>query len=184
MKRRAILSGLIVMVVVCANAQADVISGQIDQLPDSQITGFGDGTNDIRFFWSIRYYNEGYCYGSANEPWWPTVNAELAIATGVTDITQITDASLYLYTDENVLIHDAIYNPNGIGDFVICHNVNSGHYGVMRIDYINCIDPMLPLAEMDCTWWFQTDGTCNFSSAPEPSSLALLLCGALAWRRR
>jgi hypothetical protein len=52
MKRSTIL-GLIGMVVVCANAQADVISGQIDQLPDSQITGFGDGIHDIRFFWSV-----------------------------------------------------------------------------------------------------------------------------------
>ena len=182
MKRSTIL-GLVVLVAVSASAPAAVISGQIDQLPESQITQFGDGDHDIVFFWSIRYFNEGFCYGSANEPWWPGVNADVAIATGVTDVSQITNASQYQLVDSSILIHDAFYNANGIGDFVVCRNVDTGHYGVLRIDFINYIDPLLPYAEMDCTWWFQSDGTGDFSSVPEPTSLMLLGLGLLIRRR-
>ncbi len=182
MKRRTIL-GLVVVVVACANANASVISGQISQLSDSQITGFGDGTHDIRLFWSVRNYNEGYLYGSSYAPWWPTLNSDLALAPGVTDISQICDASSYTFVDSNLVVRDAFANPNQVGDFVVYHNINTGHYGVLRIDYINCISMAMPIAELNASWWFQTDGTCDFSSVPEPAGLVLLLCSAL-WRRR
>jgi MYXO-CTERM domain-containing protein len=164
---------------LCASAHATVISGTISDWSESgPVLQIGDGANHVSIWWSINTYDRGWFYGSGF-----TGDSDVAFASGVTDVTQITDASIYSYTSGSIGPQgDADYNANGIGDFIVWNNINTGHYGVLRLDDIDVIDLSIPLAELDGTWWFQTDGTGNF--VPTPSTLVLLGLGALAARRR
>ncbi len=176
--KRSILA-LAASSVLCAGAHADVISGTITNWPESgSFMTVGDGTNSVTMWWSINYYDLGWFYGSAYG-----TGTDIAVATGITDVTQITDASTFSYTNSYVgPIGDADYNTNGIGTFLAWRNTTTGYYGVLRVDDIHSVDPSQPYGELDGTWWFQTDGTGNF--VPTPSTLALLGMGALVTRRR
>jgi hypothetical protein len=68
--------------------------------------------------------------------------------------------------------------------------VTTSHYGVLRIDDIWTPSKEVLDSMLDGTWWFQTDGTGDFSGSqetPEPATSLLLLVGAaalVAFRRR
>ncbi|MFG0251971.1 MAG: PEP-CTERM sorting domain-containing protein [Phycisphaerales bacterium JB038] len=173
------LFALTASAVCCAGIQADVITGTITDWPESgPFMTVGDGNNSVTMWWSINYYDLGWFYGSSYG-----TGTDVAVATGITDVTQISDASIFNYTSSYVgPIGDADYNGNGIGTFLAWRNTTTGYYGVLRVDDIDYIDPDQPYAELDGTWWFQTDGSGNF--VPAPSTLALLGLGALTLRRR
>lgn len=142
------------------NVDAEVITGTITDWPESGLVmAIGDGVNDVHAWWSISSSDEGWFYGSGF-----TGNSDVAHAVGVTDVRQITDASIYSYTDEVIgPFCDADCDPDSVGEFIVWRNIN-GYYGVLRIDDIVVQDIDAPEATLSGTWWFQTDGTPDFSA--------------------
>lgn len=149
-------------------AQAVVTSGQVTSVFDSQTFSFGDGANMVTGYWSINTDHKGYFYGSPNK---------VAFAAGVSDISQLTDASAFAFTSTYVgPLCDAACAPNGVGDFVLWRNAG-GYYGAMRIDQIHYDGFSGPTtATLNGTWWFQSDGTPALA-VPEPGQYALWLSG-------
>ncbi len=166
----------ILLVALPLSANADVITGNIVDWPESgpNIT-IGDGINDVTLFWSIATLDFGFFYGSGF-----TGDSDVAIATGVTDISQITDASIFDFTADSVgPVGDADVDPMGIGTFLVWNNINTGYYGVLRVDDIYSTTGSFFDTFLNGTWWFQTDGSGDFSmrEVPEPGILPLLAIG-------
>lgn len=94
----------------------------------------------------------------------PSFNYALA---DVPTISAINNAgNLNYILNQNVL--DATTNPSGIGGFVVHYNAENGYYGVMRVDdvYDRQENPeCLVIGKVDFTWWFQTNGSDDFSDA-------------------
>lgn len=149
-------------------AQAVMTSGQITDVRDSHTFSFGDGTNKVPGNWSVNTDHKGYFYGSLNQ---------VAFAAGVSDISQLTDASAFAFTSGYFgPLCDAACAPNGVGDFVLWRNAE-GYYGALRIDQIHYdgfSDPTT--ATLSGTWWFQSDGSPALA-VPEPGQYALWLSG-------
>ena len=167
------------------SAPAAVITGNITGWVESgPLQVIGDGSNSVTLWWSINTTDRGFFYGSGF-----TGDSDVAVATGVGDIAEIVDASVFAYTSGAVgPVCDADCATNGVGQFLVYNNLNSGYFGALRID--NIIGSGLD-ATVDLTWWFQTDGSGNFgrpASVPEPGLLGLLGLGllgmGLARRRR
>ena len=113
-------------------------------------------------------------------------DTDVALASGVTDISQITNASSYTFTDYYIDVNDA-QSKWGIGDFVVMHNKVSDYYGVLRIDDIRPVPLNQPSAPfdglLDATWWFDRDHGTDFSGpatmlppVPEPSFYGVGAC--------
>lgn len=172
---------LILLAILPVAANADIITGTINDWPEAgPVETIGDGFNSVSMFWSINTQDRGFFYGSGF-----TGDSDVTIAAGVTDVTEIVDASIYAYTSSFVgPVCDADCDAFGVGTFLIWNNIGTGFYGVLRVD-----DIFVPggndffNATLDATWWFQTDGTGDFSSfvapVPEPGTLALLGIGVL-----
>jgi hypothetical protein len=163
------------------SVQATVISGTITNWEgDGPAETIGDGVHRVTLYWSINTYDKGWFYRGYDL--YDSALSKVAFATGVTDISQISDASIFSFFDTQGIgpYCDADSDPDGTGDFIVWKNMTTGHYGVLRIDDIAVIDIHVPLATLDGTWWFQTDGTGDFSSVPEPSSFLLFFCGQAA----
>lgn len=207
---RLIASICLLACVVCALpdlTQADIITGQITDwrttitTPASQNRRvLGDGVNHVTGCWTMasNYYDAGATppAGVPAESVWlyssdyvGSDDTDVAWAQGVTDVSQIVDASAYTFVPPlgSFRFATAQGNPDGsgIGWFAVLRNVNTGYYGVLRCDDLRTVivgrDRFF---YFDATWWFQTDGSANFSSVPEPASLSLLGLGALALLRR
>jgi hypothetical protein len=83
------------------------------------------------------------------------LDTAVARAPGVTHISQITDAS-------SLDFDDWVQGPVPEGEFVVFHNQDTGYYAAMRIDDIRPHGP--DDAVMDAMWYFQPDGSDDFSS--------------------
>jgi hypothetical protein len=172
---------------------AQIFSGTIsnyqDSAPPPALT-FGDGLHSVTLSWSVHEVNSsGYFYAQSD--------TEVALATNVSSINQITDAGIFSFTTGSL---DSYYiGPisdvgitGGLNSFVVLRS-NSGFYGVLRIDDI--FRYPVPInhgtyssySGLNATWWFQSNGSGNFSTVPEPRTttiLAALSLGALYLRRR
>ncbi len=139
------------------SADTSIISGRVVNWSDSlNLTKtIGDFKNHVSLSWSQSGGSSGFFYGSDF-----LVDSDVAFATDVTEISQITDASIFDFISSSVGPHcDADCDPDGVGDFIVWRNKTTGHYGVLRIDDI---DSNFLLSG---TWWFQTDGSSDFSNA-------------------
>lgn len=170
---------------------AAILSGTISDWNESaEVRAIGDGTNHVSFWWSINSLEpqRGWFYGSVF-----TGDSDVAWAQGATDISDITDAESFNFTsthvDKGITLGTGTFG-NDVGDFLVFRNNATHHYGVFRPDSIYRVNPNNPEIGFNTaltgTWWFQTDGTGNFSAVPEPATLAGLGigCAALLRRRR
>lgn len=135
-----------------------VITGSITNQPDYQTYTITDGSHSAQFLWSEASPGlSAWIYG--------TYNTFVALATGITDVTQITNAAVYAPFSSSSIgpVSDADGN-GGIGEFVVLQST-SGYYAVVRIDDVQDDDTL------NATWWFQTNGTGDFSGAIGPATL-------------
>ena len=138
-----------------------VITGNMTNQPDYQTYTISDGTHSTSFLWSENI--------PGSTAWiYAAFDTYVAIATGITNITQITNAADYAFltSASNPIgpVSDAGAN-GGIGTFVILKNYLDNYYAVVRIDDVQDDDTL------NATWWFQTDGSADFSSFAPPASL-------------
>jgi hypothetical protein len=129
----------------------------------------GDGASFVTAWWSCGCgpTESGYFYGSLHSQ---VADSDVAWASGVSDIQQLTDASLFSFTNHATpLLLE--------GHFVVYRSTVSGHYAALRVDDIYGSDTYNTF--LDATWWFQTDGTDNLANIPEPSSSHLGIVGLL-----
>lgn len=136
-----------------------VVTGSIINLADSGTYTVTDGTNSADFYWSLAGPGaSGYVYA--------TFSTYVALATGVTNIAQITNAAGFSFVTSayNSIgpVLDAGAN-GGIGQFVVLRNKNSGNYAVVRMDDV------LNNGSLNATWWFLSQsGSTNFGCVPPP----------------
>ncbi len=127
----------------------DVKTGFIDDWFESGHTfafdNYVSNTTDIVAWWSLASSNSGWFYGY-------NASTKVAIARGVTDITQVTDASVYAYEDWSV-------GPVRPGEFVLFYNTQTRYYAAFKVDRIYQTGALISI-----TWYFQADGSADFSS--------------------
>jgi len=176
------------VLLMASSAQATVITGNINKTfaTDWPVNGniaFGNGTNGVIFGWNSSGGHEAQFVGSSDLE---SSDSNVAFATGVTNIFQIADASIFSFNAGYIGPYfDATLDPDGVGDFIVARNISTGHYGVLRINDIQFDDAGVDnfdVISLNGTWWFQTDGTGDFSSissVPEPSAYMLFGVGLL-----
>ena len=130
-----------------------VVIGTIEGWPESGYIFLFDDyvsiVSEIQAWWSINQLSpdRGWFYGYNS-------STEVSHVTGITDICEITDASIYSYSNWSV-------GPVDEGDFVLFHNVDTDYYAAFRVDDIygsGALDSYL-----DTTWYLQEDGSPDFS---------------------
>lgn len=185
---------------------AAIVTGTIEErvapINGQFIRTIGDGVNNVQVYLNFGYYTptnralgfNGRFAGFTNpEPSDAQTNSEIAFVPNVIDPSQLGDVSQLTFTsfalDEYVMavawsaVHPNPAVPTGL---VVHRNVNTGHYAVVRLnDMWGYQNQAFQGAMANLTWWFQTDGTGDFSSVPSPAGLSVLaLAGLPALRRR
>ncbi|QOJ24277.1 MAG: PEP-CTERM sorting domain-containing protein [Gammaproteobacteria bacterium] len=184
---------MLVAMFMISTVQAKVITGTIKSyfVGEAPVPGtmlFSDGVDHMFVPWTSTFSIDNplvFFFGS-NDPSSIFVPSDyltdVGFAAGITDISQITDASIFSFFNGYI-------GPNKSGDFVVVRNTFTGHYGALRIDSVESNNTYFPDgliffgSILNGTWWIQTDGTGNFSSlaspVPEPSAFMLLSIGVL-----
>ncbi len=165
-----------------AQVSDTVISGTIENWPEGgpeNLMTIGDGVNHVTMDWSVnRASSRGWFYGRGS-----THDSDVAYAPGISSISELTNAESLNFTGSSIGPYcDASCASNTVGDFIVWRNIHTGYYGALRIDDI--YPASLPL--LKGTWWFQTNGSDNFSNIPESSSIllaAMAIMGLLLKRR-
>lgn len=180
-------------------ADAEVISGSLLDVGLNEFgfnSGvFGDGTNSVEFIAQFAWWTEGsggmWFYGSEfNYDDESLAKSEVAFVPDVLDVSLITDASSYSYTTDalanSVAVTGGPQLHGSLTGLVLLRNQATGHFGALRLDGMRVENPWTFNADgIDVTWWFQTDGTGDFSSVPSPGTASVLLAPLLgACRRR
>ncbi len=175
--KQLVLATLLCMLSV-APARAAVLTGLIGALPETVKTfSWGDGTHNLFQQWSVKNSeSSGWFYGSAYSS---SSNADVYVYVGLSNPTTIANAAAFPYSSHSIWASE--------GDTVFFRGTN-GYYGAWRIDDIYPTDNppgVYPYAYLRGAWYFQSDGSANFT--PEPTTLSLLAAGGLlvtAKRRR
>jgi hypothetical protein len=167
--------------VALSSTHAAVYTGSIVDLPESAPYGysFGDGTHSVTLGWSVNYTDRsGFFYRNSS--------TEVAVATGVSSINQITDAGAFTFTTPAAYdvgpVFDVPYT-GGLNSFIVLKNSGNNFYGVVRLDDIFRYSTPInygtysSYSGLNATWWFQSDGTGNFALVPEPGAMSLLGLG-------
>ena len=180
------VSGLVLVPAV----QAQLLTGFIRNYADSYppVT-FGDGVHSVSLSWSVNHPDHSGWFYRVGQ-------TEVALALGVTSVEQITDAGSYSFTTPASYYIGPVFDVGYTGGpdlFIVLKNTQDDYFGVVRTDDVFRYDTPIDhgtwasYSGLNATWWFQPNGTGDFSPVPEPSVLALLGLGALAlviWRRR
>ena len=96
------------VLLIASSAQASVISGTVTSSwddggagsPGSSPIEFGDGVHSVTSFWAAESLHRGVIVGSVYPQFETSTHySDVAFAVGVTDISQITDASIFSFTD-------------------------------------------------------------------------------------
>lgn len=165
--RFALILFFVVGLSACSYAQ--IITGTLENFPDSGIKQFGDGNNHVTLFYSQNINGRGWFYGDNF-----TGDSEVAFAgSEITDVTQITNAESLTYFAESIGPHcDSDCDPEGSGDFLVWRNKNTGYYGALRVDDIVFFPSYIIQGfqypdtwRLNATWYFQTNGTGDFSNS-------------------
>lgn len=154
------------------NCEGEVIGGTFIGYPATSncfTTSFGDGINYINtsWHWWIWWHNDFENDEEGVGFTWPGTDLSFNYANAeVKNIKEISEAECYEYS-EYLYVHDAETN-DGIGTFVSHYNMDNGYYGIIRVDDFYDFswdnDPD-GIGKIDFTWWFQTNGSDDFSSA-------------------
>lgn len=152
-----------------AQVSDTVISGTIEDWPEGgpeNLMTIGDGLNHVTMDWSVAIpSSQGWFYGSG-----AMIDSDVAHAPGISSISQLTNAESLNFTNDSIGPYcDTSCASNTVGDFIVWRNIHTGFYGALRIDDIY----PGPLPLLRGTWWFQSNGSDNFSNIPEPSSIFL-----------
>jgi len=104
-------------------AYGSVVSGTISEWRESTFSNqIGDGQHNLSVFWSYNTIHRGFFYdksvGSSNGGGSGAVS--VAYVSGVTDISQISDASIFSPTSYSVgPLCDATCSRTGVGSFLV-----------------------------------------------------------------
>lgn len=176
------LALVVALFLIPYSASAAIWTGSLQGVQGSQDPFYwGDGVNDLFQEWSVnRSSCCGWFYGSS----YSISNADVYVFSGLAGPTTIADASIFDYVDSSTQTSPGPYGPSWAawaqeGDTVFFHGVN-GYYGAWYIEDIY-YDPANPMdyASLDGTWYFQDNGSANFtnSNVPLPNALWLLFSG-------
>lgn len=94
-------------------------------------------------------------------------NVDIYVYEGLTDPTTISDATILTYSSSTAIAED--------GDTVFFRGTN-GYYGAWRIDeiYPNPLGEQFPYTYLNGQWYFQDDGTGNFTPVPGAFLLGMI----------
>ncbi|MGH7242874.1 MAG: hypothetical protein ACREJD_05595 [Phycisphaerales bacterium] len=184
---------------------AAIVTGTIEErvapMNGYFIRTIGDGVNNVQIFLNFGYYNptnralgfnarySGFSQESPGDEW---TNTDIAFVPNVLDPSQLGDVSQLTFTsfalDEYVMAaawSAAHPNPAVPTGLVVHRNVDTGHYAVVRLNDMWGFQNQAVQGSMaNLTWWFQTDGTANFSSVPGPAGITTFAFASLAAARR
>ncbi|OQK16528.1 hypothetical protein AU255_01075 [Methyloprofundus sedimenti] len=136
-----------------------VDSGTIEKWPQNLDNfRFDDNvsvTSNIEVSWSVGTFGQSaYFYPESN-------STEVAHVTGISEVCEIEDASVYQYSGENS--GDVIE-----GDFVVFRNLDTGYYAAFRVDDVSGSD--YDSSRLFVTWYLQEDKSPNFGPCTPPST--------------
>lgn len=126
---------------------AEVLVGTIDGLRAGSGFIWGDGgEHDLRSMWSYFNGTENWIYATGSYS-----NCDIYYFAGLTILNPVSDASIFPYSSVNIRV------PAGGAVFF---RSGDGFYGAWVIDKFE----LSPDRRMYGTWYFQDDGTADFSS--------------------
>nr|NQU90600.1 hypothetical protein [Bacteroidota bacterium] len=164
------------------NTEGDVIGGTFTDYPiplnsweevwfnpEELHTTFGNEEQFVNIVWYPYIWSHGSTGFDDMEGIWldwdPTGGGSFNYARADDDIrmiSEISGTSGLEWTDQlNVLDADT---HEGIGPFAVLYNEDNGYYGAVRIDDVFMVDPDAVWG-LDLTWWLQTNGSDDFSTA-------------------
>jgi len=158
----------LLIAVAPSRSGATVLQGPIVNLPEAYVVfTWGDGQHDLYQEWSVANANlgRGWFYGSTYFP--GMSNADVYVYPNLPDPTMVTNAETFTYDNVALIASE--------GDCVFFRGLN-GYYGVWRIDAIDPLPNPPPYGELDGRWYFQDDGTGNFS---QPTPVAASTWGSI-----